>query len=149
MASMIGGGKLMARLQAISGKTDGLPTVSVGFLKGATYPLTGIGVAEVAGVNEFGNPANNQPPRPFFRRMVAEKKSTWGNAVALQLKETDYDIPKTLDRVGQGIKSQLQESIRNLTDPPLSPVTVKRKGFAKPLVDTGQMLNSVDYRVDE
>lgn len=148
MASISGGGKLMTRLQAISGKTDGLPTVSVGFLSDASYP-DGTSVAEVAGVNEFGNPANNQPPRPFFRRMVAEKKGTWGNAVALQLAETDYDIPKTLDRMGQGIKSQLQESIRNLTDPPLSPVTVKRKGFDKPLIDTAHMLNSVDYRVDE
>lgn len=148
MASISGGGKLMARLEVIAAKTDGLPTVSVGFLKDASYP-NGESVAEIAGVNEFGNPANNQPPRPFFRRMVADKKSTWGSAVALQLAETDYDIPKTLDRMGQGIKSQLQMSIRNLIDPPLSPVTVARKGFSKPLIESSHMLNSVDYRVDE
>lgn len=148
MASVSGGGKLMARLQAISGSTAGLPTVSVGFLKSATYP-DGTSVADVAAWNEFGVPSNNQPPRPFFRRMVADKKGTWGNAVALQLTATNYDVPKALDRMGQGIKAQLQDSIRNLINPPLSPVTVARKGFSKPLISTANMLNSVDYRVDK
>lgn len=148
MASISGGGKLTARLQAIASKAGSEPTVSVGFLSGASYP-SGESVASVAMWNEFGVPSRNQPPRPFFRRMIAEKKSTWGNAVALQLAATDYDIPKTLDRMGQGISAQLKTSIRDLTDPPLSPKTIAAKGFDKPLISTAHMLNSVDYRVDE
>jgi hypothetical protein len=147
VVTISGGSKIAAYLNGIASKAQGLPTVSVGFLKGATYP-NGISVPMIAATNEFGVPSNNQPPRPFFRRMIADKKSTWGKAVALQLKATNYDVPKTLERMGQGIKGQLQTSIRDLIDPPLSPVTIARKGFSKPLIESGTMLNAVDYRVD-
>jgi hypothetical protein len=30
----------------------------------------------------------------------------------------------------------------------LKPATIRRKGFAKPLVDTGHMLNSIDHEVE-
>ena len=147
MATINSAKNLSAKLAMIAAKTDGLPRVSVGFLAGSSYP-DGTSIAAVAGSNEFGVPANNQPPRPFFRRMVAEKKGTWGKAVGLQLKATDFDVAKTLDRTGQAIKAQLQTSIRDLTDPPLSPVTIAKKGSSKPLIDSATMLKSVDYRVD-
>jgi hypothetical protein len=140
--------RLADKLAKIVQSTEGHPRVSVGFLRDATYP-DGTSVAMVATVNEFGNPSNNQPPRPFFRLMVAEKSGEWPEAVRLNLKATDYDAHKTLDRVGQGIKGQLQDSIKTLTDPPLAPSTIKKKGFSKPLVDTGTMQNSVDYRIED
>lgn len=149
MATISGGGKLFAKLLSIAEQANGLPTVSIGFLKNATSYPDGESVASVAAWNEFGVAARNQPPRPFFRRMIAEKKSTWGNAISLQLKATNYDVPKTLDRMGQGIKAQVQDSIKLLTDPPLSPITIAKKKFSKPLIDTSHMLNSVDYRVDD
>ena len=40
------------------------------------------------------------------------------------------------------------EKIAAVTSPPLKPVTVKRKGFAKPLIDTGQMAQSVTGKVE-
>lgn len=139
--------KLADHLAKIIRSTKGLPRVRVGFLDGATYP-DGTSVAEVATINEFGAPSRGQPPRPFFRLMIAEKRGTWGDAVALNWKATNGDAAKTLDRMGQGIKGQLQDSIRNLVDPPLAPSTIARKGFDKPLIDKGHMLNSVDYVVD-
>ena len=81
--------------------------------------------------------------------MIAEKAPGWGGAVAAMLKASDYNAPHALAKVGDGIKGQLQQSIVDLTDPPLAPETIARKGSAKPLVDTGHMLNSVDYEVSE
>lgn len=140
--------KLARKLQAIVKSTRGLPIVKIGFLSTATYP-DGTPVAAVAAANEWGVPSKGQPPRPFFRQMVAEKKPTWGDAIAKQMKATDYDVPQTLDRMGQGIKGQLQVSIRNLTDPPLAASTIAKKGFDKPLISTSHMLNSVDYEVKD
>jgi hypothetical protein len=124
------------------------PSVKVGFLSGATYP-DGTPVPEVAAYNEFGVSTRGQPPRPFFRNAIAENKNGWSRAIAANYKATDYDVEVTLDRMGQLIKAQIQESIRNFIDPPLAPSTVVRKGFSKALIDTAHMLNSVDYEVTE
>lgn len=142
-----GGDALMARLKEIADKAGNGGTLRAGFLENATYP-DGTPVALVAAVNEFGRPEQNQPPRSFFRTMIAEKQKGWPRALGALAKSNDYDIDKTLGQMGEGIKGQLQESIRQLDSPPLAPVTVARKGFDKPLVDTGHMMNSVDYEVD-
>jgi hypothetical protein len=145
MANLSGGDKLATYLAKIA-PPDGEPYVKVGFLAGSTYP-DGTSVAAVAAFNEFGVPSHGQPPRPFFRNMIAEKSPTWGRAVADLMKANDMNVLKVLDLEGQGIKGQLQQSIVDLVDPPLAPSTVAAKGFATPLVDTGHMLASVDYEV--
>lgn len=145
--SLKGGQALVRRLEEMAEKLGAGGSLRVGFLEGATYP-DGTSVALVAAVNEFGRPDRNQPPRPFFRAMIAEKQKDWPRALGAVAKNNDYDIDKTLGQMGEGIKGQLQESIRQLDSPALSPVTVALKGFAKPLVDTGHMMNSVDYEVD-
>jgi hypothetical protein len=145
--AVISGGKaLEARLREIAKGVTKKATLRVGFLEGATYP-DGTSVPIVAAIQEFGSPSQGIPPRPFFRRMIAAKASTWGDATAKLLAQNDYDAERTLGLVGMGIKGQLQQSIRDLTDPPLAPATVAAKGFDKPLVDTGHMLNSVDFEV--
>ncbi len=142
-----GGQTLVRRLEEMAKKLGDGGTLRVGFLEGATYP-DGTPVALVAAVNEFGRPDQNQPPRPFFRDMIAAKQKDWPRALRAVAKNNDYDIDKALGQMGEGIKGQLQESIRQLDSPVLSPVTVARKGFEKPLVETGHMMNSVDYEVD-
>lgn len=87
------------------------------------------------------------PARPFFRTMLDQKAGAWGTQVGKALKAADYDAGKTLGRMGELIKGELQGSIRDLTSPPLAPSTVRKKGFPKPLIDSGVMLNSVDYEV--
>lgn len=146
MATINAAEKLASKLSQIIKGTEGLPRVSIGFLRDATYP-DGTSVAMVAAINEFGK--ENQPSRPFFRLMVAEKRDSWSGAMALNMKDTGFDADKTLDRMGQGIKGQLQTSIRDLLDPPLAPSTVAKKGFSKPLIGRGHMMNSVDYRVEK
>lgn len=138
--------KVQAKLDEISKKMGG-GSVSIGFMEGATYP-DGTGVAEVAFFNEFGVPTKNQPPRPFFRNMIAEHQDEWPEQMAAQARGTDYDGPRVLGLMGELIKGELQQSINDLDSPALAPSTIARKGFPKPLVDTGHMLNSVTYEVE-
>lgn len=147
MAEISGGGKIDDYLKKWADATKGDLYVKVGFLGGATPYSDGTSVATIAAINEFGAPSRGQPPRPFFRRMIAQYSPTWSEATAKALKASENDVHKTLDIVGQGIKGQLQQSILDLTDPPLAASTVKAKGFNKPLIDTGNMWNSVDYEV--
>jgi hypothetical protein len=118
----------------------------VGFLSGATYP-DGTSVAMVAAIQDGGAPRAGIPPRPFFRNMIKAKKGEWPAAVEQNLKATGYDINKTLQRVGEGIAGQLRQSIVDFDSVPLAPRTIARKGFDKQLVDSGHMLNSVEYQV--
>lgn len=141
-----GGAKLKAALAKIA-KGVGQPvTVRVGFLEGAKYP-DGKPVAMIAAIQDFGAPAAGIPPRPFFRNMIAKKKGEWPAAIAAALEDNDYDARAALDLVGEVIAGQLRQSIRDTNEPPLKPATIARKGFDKPLIDTGHMLNSVDFEV--
>ncbi|EMZ2610088.1 hypothetical protein ABDB89_004074 [Escherichia coli O80:H26] len=121
--------------------------LKVGFLEGATYGGV-IPVPMVAATNEFGNPAHNQPPRPFFRNAIAEHEGEWQEAMATLI-GNGGDTRDVLSLLGEIIVDDIKESIRQLDAPPLSPVTIARKGFDKPLIDTSNMLNSVSYEVSE
>lgn len=146
MTAMKGGDKLKAALADMAARLRRAQSVRVGFLEGATYP-DGKSVAMVAALNEFGVPSRGQPPRPFFRNMVAAKSKEWPAAIAGLLRDNNYDALRALQLTGEAIAGQLRQSITDLVAPPLAPSTIARKGFDKPLIDTGHMLNSVSYEV--
>jgi hypothetical protein len=118
--------------------------VQVGFLETAEYP-DGLKIAQVAFWNEFGTV--NQVPRPFFRRMIAEESKHWGDDVAKAMKALNYDAASAFASIGESIKDALVVSINEFSSPALRPSTIKRKGFSKPLIDTGKMRDAVAYRV--
>lgn len=146
MATVTGGEKAAAAIADLIKRLGSKRSLRVGFLENAKYP-DGTPVAMVAAIQDFGAPGVGIPPRPFFRNMVRDKSPEWPKAVENLLKANNYDVEKTLRLTGEAIKGQLQQSIIDTNAPPLKPATVKRKGHSKPLVDTAQMLNSVDYEV--
>lgn len=149
---VLSGGEGVAKALEDIAKRMGGGEVQVGFMAGATYP-DGTPVAAVAFWNEFGKGVESQEgnyfqmPRPFFRQMIAKESPTWAPKMAKLAKATGYDGPKVLALMGEDIKGALQQSINDFQSPPLAPSTVEAKGFAKPLIDTSHMLNSVDYEV--
>ncbi|MGV3346410.1 hypothetical protein ACGVWS_11965 [Enterobacteriaceae bacterium LUAb1] len=124
--------------------------VKVGFIDGATYP-DGTSVAMVAAINEYGNPANNQPPRPFFRNAVSEKQKDWSDTVSRGLR-AGKSVDTVLEAVGAQVQGDVQESISELMEPALSPTTISMRRSrgnvsVKPLVDTRVMIGDVNYEV--
>ena len=149
MGVIQGGDRLKAALDKIAAKLDKGGTLKVGFLAGATAP-DGQSIPLRAALNEFGHQNANGtvvPPRPFFRNMVAEKANEWPDAIAGLLKSTNYDVDKTLHLTGEGIKGQLTQSILDLWEPPLSPVTIARKHSDKPLIEHGDLIRTVASEV--
>ena len=170
-----GGEKLKAHLDGLARKLQEGASVNVGFLEGATYP-DGTSVPMVAAIQNFGAPSQGIPPRPFFSNMVEKESDHWGNDTSEALKHADYDAARAMDFMGMQISDELRQSIVDLSDPALSKVTVllrqrfgnntskitfadvqqARRDIAngeepsansKPLVWTGNLLNSVDYEV--
>ena len=148
MTTFTGGEDLQRKLAEIAERLGESKTLRVGFLEGATYP-DGESVPMVAAANEFGDPAMNRPPRPFFRNMIADKSPAWGDELARIAVAVNYDADTLIPLMGERIKEQLQGSIRDLTEPALSPYTIAKKGFDKPLIETSHMLNSVDYDIKD
>lgn len=64
------------------------------------------------------------------------------------LKMTHNNAPKALQVMGMKIGEQLQESIIDFNDPPNAPSTIATKGgIDAPLLDSRNMLRSVEYQV--
>jgi hypothetical protein len=141
-----GGDKFERELAELARKLAKPASLRVGFLQGATYP-DGKPVAMIAAIQEYGAPGAGIPPRPFFRNMIAEKSSEWPKGVGDLLVATKGDVEQTLEVTGAAIAGQLRQSIIDLWEPPLAPSTIARKGFDKPLIDTGHMLKSIDHEV--
>lgn len=143
----IRGGERAGRYLAALVRTVGEPrTLRVGFLENATYP-DGKSVAMIAAIQNFGAPGAGIPARPFFSNMIQQKSPEWGPAMANLLVANDMNVDRVLNLAGAAIQGQLKQSIIDTNDPPLAPSTIRRKGFAKPLIDTSNMINSVDYEV--
>lgn len=144
MVAIKGGDKFEKAMRELVDKLAIDSTLRVGFLEKAKYP-DGTSVALVAAFNNWGTA--RMPPRPFFSNMVRDKNKDWPGTLANLIKANNFDTTKALMLMGEGIKGQLQQAIRDTNSPPLSPVTVKAKGFDKPLINTAHMFNSVDYEV--
>jgi hypothetical protein len=156
-----GGAKLEAALRAMAAKVSNPGTLRVGFLENAKYS-DGTPVAMIAAIQDFGAPAAGIPPRPFFRNMIADKKGQWPKELGDRLKADNYNAITALDGFGQQVVGDLRKSIIETNSPPLKPATIRAKGgahgtvynpkdastfAAKPLIDSGFMLQSVNYEL--
>lgn len=130
---------LQKRLGQIEGSLGDSPRVRVGFLENATYP-DGKSVAMIAAIHTYGK-------WPFFQNMIAKKSREWPGAIGDLLVDNNFNAAKTLDLAGHAIAGQLRQEIIETMSPRNAPSTVARKGFDKPLVDSGHMLQSVDHQV--
>jgi hypothetical protein len=154
MVTVSGGNRLREKLQGIGRQITNA-------IADSTYP-DGTPVAMVAAIQDFGAPAAGIPPRPFFRNMIRAKKGEWPGAIRTLLKDNGYDALRTLQQTGETVAGQLRRSIIETNDPPLKASTLRARGVApgmkynpskpatfgaKPLIDTGNLLNSVSYEV--
>lgn len=142
---------LSVALTKVAAKLAKKGTLRMGFLEKAKYP-DGTSVAMVAAIQDAGAPKVGIPPRPFFRNMVRTKKSTWGPSLKGILKANPgIDIITALRQLGDGMRGQLQNSIRETNDPPLSKVTLmlrKMRSQNQGLVVNGTVVAEARARVE-
>ena len=122
-------------------------SAEVGIFEDARYP-EGESVAQRAYWHEYGR---GVPERPFFRPTIAEKQQEWSDLAtkgAQKVLEAEITPEQFFETLGALAAGNVKETISALRDPPLHEKTIERKGFDKPLVDTGVMLNSISHRVE-
>lgn len=122
----------------------------------------GTAVAGIAAVHEFGNPMKNIPPRPFMRPTASEKSQQWQTLIAKGMKLVFNDkksSAEVFEAVGLKVAGDIRTAISKVTSPSLKTATVKARlrgkkqgksvslTAAKPLVDSGVMLNSLTSEV--
>lgn len=105
-------------------------------------------VLGVAKANEFG--FKNIPERPFLRGTYDKKLSEIQKNIdewATQVLEFELDINAFWEMLGQYGVDITKQYLTDLNSPPNSPVTIERKGSSNPLIDTGQLRDSITYKV--
>ena len=130
---------------ALSKYKDMNASVRVGVLENATYP-DGTPVAMVAFWNEYGT--RTSPVRAFFRTTVSEQKKNWVLSVQ-NLMKMHNDPKQVMGLIGVHMQEQIVQSINTWSDPPNSAYTIAKKGFDKPLVETGLLMRSIKSEVGE
>ena len=109
-----------------------------------------VNVAEIAIVNEFGSQDGRIPSRPAFRQAFDSNVDRYERVLRDELgKVADGTLAPedAIDRVVLMMEGDIAQSIVDLSDPPNAPVTIARKRSSNPLVDTGQLHQSVDSAV--
>lgn len=101
-------------------------------------------VATLGAIQHFGN--EHIPPRPWLDKGVEagvkEIIATVKEGIADGL-----DARRVIDRVGNAAMGAVRDYVIDLKTPPNADSTIKRKGSSNPLVESGNMHQSITYKV--
>lgn len=118
---------------------------------GSAAPRQGGGLTnpEIAMVHEFGSPVANIPERSFLRSTMDTNRAKYTKEI--QRIATKIFDGKTayaaMNLLGMRAANDVKNTIRAHVPPPLQPETVARKGSSTPLIDTGQVINSITWKL--
>ena len=115
---------------------------------GPTHVDSALGVSAIAMINELGNariPARSMLGATFDQNSAKYEDAMRKIGIGITLGR--IVLRRGLDLLGVMIKGDVQRRIQSGVPPPNAPSTIKRKGSSRPLINTGQMLQSIDHEV--
>jgi phage gpG-like protein len=124
--------------------------------EGARKNGEGMNNATLAYIHDNGSPAANIPDRPFMQPGIAVAKERIAKFLEQGAREAMHGNPggveKGLQKAGLTAQASIRAAINAGIPPPLAPSTLaarKARGRTgeKPLIDTGQLRNSISYVV--
>lgn len=142
--------KINGGIEALKKRVKTPGTVDVGIIDAGKHPSGDITVAGIGFVHEFGSAT--VPERSFIRSTIIERKK---DIISLQKKllkkisDGSMDVKTGLGLVGEFMSGAIKEKIVAISSPPNSPATIAKKGSSNPLIDTGQLKNSITYEVNK
>lgn len=104
---------------------------------------------DLALIHEFGT--ETIPARSFVLSTFQAKRREYVTALRGmigQIYRGKLPIAKALGQLGARMASDMRRRIRDGLEPPLKAATIARKGSSVPLVDTGQLLNSLSWKLE-
>lgn len=128
-------------------------SVKVGWFEGDRYGSDKdfLPVAQVAAWNEEGSATN--PPRPairvgFMAPIQAGSYENMFEASINRILSGKSSFQTEYTRIGAVATKDLKQAIDDWDTPPNSPRTVAEKGFNDPLIWTGTMRDTVNFKID-
>lgn len=103
-------------------------------------------VAQLGATHEFGV---GVPERSFIRATVDSNKGKIERTLAESAGRIAARVPVqvALGKVGKDVERMIDKRIESNIPPPLSPITIAKKGHDLALVDSGTLRASVDSKV--
>ncbi len=153
-----GGARLQKALQEISGKVG-----KVGWFESSKYQ-DGTPVAYIAAIHEHGVPEKNIPMRATMRPTLQAQRTQWAKLMQVGFTgvfrgtETSTSV---MEKVSAKAAADIRKTISQLRTPSLKVKTVKARlsgkkqgrvvslTIAKPLVDSGVLLNTLTHIVED
>ncbi len=115
-----------------------------------THDESGLSVAEIGILNEFGSDDGHIPERSFMRDILKRRKGEYQKVAAKAIKAILYGkapADRALVIIGEWAAHKIRNNITRSTPPPNKPVTVALKGHSRTLIETGLMLASVGWEI--
>lgn len=134
-------------------RLSGHRQVLVGVQKGAGDYEDGTPIAVIASANQFGATLPNGveiPARPFLDVAINKNRKKYARTMAEMLPKVldgEPSVEEILDTIGLQAVGDVQEYMVELHDPPNSPVTIAKKGSNNPLIDTGNLRQSIRHEI--
>jgi len=101
-----------------------------------------------ANANEFGT--SIIPERPFIRGAFDKYGKDIGRfseQLIAKYIDGEMDFEVMTGTIGEYAVSKIRRYMVDLKTPPNAPSTIKQKKSSNPLIDTGQLLSSISYKV--
>lgn len=113
-----------------------------------------LAVAQVWQWQEEGLPAKNIPTRPSIRVgfMAPIKKGSYDKLFAdsmQRIAEGKSTFKQEYIKLGTVAKVDLKKAVAEWDTPRNAPLTVALKGFDNPLIDSGLLYESIDFKIDK
>jgi len=147
--------RFAARVEAMFGGLDVVVGVQGTQAKATDPNEPAVTVLDKAVRNEFGVPAmdghGEVPPRPFLRDSAAQYKKAWTVAYRKQIKMAllgRKTSTQAASQIGNVVRANVQEKIVAGPWAPNAPMTIEKKKSSRPLIDTGQLRQSIRYQVE-
>lgn len=124
--------------------------VLVGLFDGEEHQNSKATVAQIGFYHEFGVSKINLPERSWMRSWFDINRDKINKLILKMInmiKERKITAVNALNRIGEWAVGELKESILKLKSPALKISTIIKKGSSNPLIDTGQMINSIRYEI--
>lgn len=147
------------RIDALRGGSAVVRVGVQGMPGAANHQGTSLTVAQLATIHEFGKVIHHPklgrttviPERSFLRATIDQYRDAIARRQVLLTQGYilgKFAIQPAMELLGQYVVGLIKQRIANGIAPPNSPWTIARKGSSKPLIDTGQLRNSITYVVD-
>ena len=115
-----------------------------------TTKADSIDLVGIASVHEYGTDDGHVPARPYLGPTIDNNRARYVDqleeAVGAAVDGT-ADIDTGLGLLGLRVVKDTQQTINVMVDPPLAERTIVEKGSSALLIDTGQLIQSIDSEV--